>query len=243
MSENYAAQTDSGPPPVPTWMVTYSDTMGLLVTFFVMMIGFSAMEEEDRSRAPGALSGYPGISTSARLGEDSLITPKDFAGGQVHLAGYESVPDYDPLSYVREGFQLRVQASTVANALRYELTKKGFEITIMAGQLFAQDSTALTAHGDEVMQVISHACRNLPHQMRVKAYPDDLFLPNDRFGSAEELSFARAAFLCSRLVTEGKLSFNQMATAVDLSDGPAAPEQGLMQAKITILRAERGIAQ
>jgi flagellar motor protein MotB len=220
-------------------MVTYSDTMGLLVCFFVMLIGFSAMEKEDRARAPGALSGYPGITNSERIGDDSIVTPKDFAGGQVHLAGYESVPDYDPLSYVREGFELRVRASAVANALRYELTKNGFEITILAGQIFEPDSTVISPHGNEVIDVIGRSCRHLPHQVRIKAYADDLFLPNEHFATAEELAFARSALLCARLCDEAKVSFKQMATAVELSDDPALPVSGRVQAKITLLRPEK----
>jgi flagellar motor protein MotB len=219
-------------------MVTFSDTTGLLVCFFVMLIGFSATEKEDRSRAPGMLSGYPGITNTERIGDDSLLPPQDFVGGQVQLSGYSSIPDYDPLSYVREGFELRVRATVVANALNHQLTKNGFEIRILAGQLFERDSVVVSARGNEVLTVIANACRHLPHQMRVKAYADDLFIPNESAGSAEELAFMRAAAVCERLRTACSIPAAQLATALDLMEEASLPAVEREQVVITILRPE-----
>lgn len=219
-------------------MVTFSDTMGLLVCFFVMLIGFSATEKEERSRAPGMLSGYPGVMEAGNLGNDSMMPPQDFSGGQLHLSGYETMPDYDPLSYVREGFEARVRATAVANALKFQLTRQGFEIRIMAGQLFERDSIAFSSRGDEVLAVIARACRHLPHRLYVKAYADDLFVPNETAGSAEDLAFKRSAAVCERLRTSCSLPADQLATAIDLVDDAALPTAGRPQVVITILRSE-----
>ena len=44
-------------PPIgcPGWMMTFGDCMSLLVTFFVMMIAFSSMEEERLAAMIGVL--------------------------------------------------------------------------------------------------------------------------------------------------------------------------------------------
>lgn len=225
-------------PPVPLWMVTFSDTMGLLVCFFVMLIGFSAMEKEDRSRAPGMLSGYAGIAEKSRLGDDSLLPPYDLTGGQVHISGYSSIPDYDPLSYVSQGFETQVRASVVANAFKYQLTKQGFEIRILAGEIFERDRAEFTAGGKDVLAVIARACRNLPHQIRVKAYADDLFIPNEGAGSAEELAFLRAAAMCEQLRTNCNIPVNQLSTVMDFVKHSSLAVSDKGQVVVTVLRPE-----
>ena len=51
-------------PPIgcPGWMMTFGDCMSLLVTFFVMMIAFSSMEEERLAAMIGVLQGAFGVA-------------------------------------------------------------------------------------------------------------------------------------------------------------------------------------
>ena len=52
----------------PGWMMTFGDCMSLLVTFFVMMIAFSSMEEAKLAAMIGILRGAFGIVRRLRGG-------------------------------------------------------------------------------------------------------------------------------------------------------------------------------
>ena len=45
----------------PGWMVTYGDMMSLLLTFFVLLISFSTIHEEDFQKAIASLQGALGV--------------------------------------------------------------------------------------------------------------------------------------------------------------------------------------
>lgn len=225
-------------PIVPLWMVTFSDTMGLLVCFFVMIIGFSATEQEDLSQAPGALTGYSGTNESERFDKDSLIPPSAPAS-QIHMSGYESAPEYEKLSYVRQEFDARVRVSAAANVLDHRLTENGFEIDIRAGGLFERDSARLIPAAEDVLKVIGEACRGLPHGVRVHAYADDLFIPNEEFNSAEDLAMRRSAALCSRLRKEAGIAPERLSLATDIYTADALRDWGRPQVTIIVLRPPR----
>ena len=52
---------DDEEPRVPGWVVTYGDMMSLLLTFFVLMISFSTIHEEEFEKAIASLHGAFGM--------------------------------------------------------------------------------------------------------------------------------------------------------------------------------------
>ena len=51
---------DPGPKGAPEWVVTFTDMISLLVTFFVLLMTFSSIEDYDRLRVDGFLTGTRG---------------------------------------------------------------------------------------------------------------------------------------------------------------------------------------
>ena len=51
------------PPSCPEWMVTFSDVISLLVTFFVLILTFSTLEIEELEKITGSLKGSFGVLT------------------------------------------------------------------------------------------------------------------------------------------------------------------------------------
>ncbi|MFH1570563.1 MAG: flagellar motor protein MotB, partial [Gemmatimonadota bacterium] len=46
---------------VPPWITTFSDLMSLLLTFFVLLLSFSSVDQDDFENAIGALQGALGV--------------------------------------------------------------------------------------------------------------------------------------------------------------------------------------
>src|SRR5438105_5400981 len=104
-----ARRKDSGHGGGHGWFVTFADLMGLLVSFFVMLVAFSTQDQvklqvvagsmreafgvQDRVRYSGVIE-VPGLPTRPKLRNVAQITPEDAsatptpdAGGREHNSG------------------------------------------------------------------------------------------------------------------------------------------------------------
>jgi len=238
------AMGKSHPPLVPHWMVTFSDMRVVLLCFFVLLAGFSGTGKGNYGKGPGSLGGGAGVSGTSPLENDSLIEHPDTAGGRIQMSGYESLAGDQAgnLNTVYQGLDVRVRASVLSNALQYKLTDKGFEIEILCGTLFEDNSAALKGGEEDnrILNVIADACRNLPHQVRVQAYADDLFVPDENFANEESLALKRAAVVCNFLHGKARLPMEHLSVATTVLPHAAAwtPERR-SQVTITVLPISR----
>ena len=79
MARDKAKSQDNGPIGAPDWMVTFSDCMTLLLTFFVLLMSFASFHEETLpalgSSFADALSspGIPMVSQQNSMRESRMI--------------------------------------------------------------------------------------------------------------------------------------------------------------------------
>ncbi|MEZ4766111.1 MAG: flagellar motor protein MotB [Calditrichia bacterium] len=52
---------EEAPAGAPLWIVTFSDLMSLLLTFFVLLLSFSSIQEVEFQKALGSLKGALGV--------------------------------------------------------------------------------------------------------------------------------------------------------------------------------------
>jgi flagellar motor protein MotB len=233
----------SHPPLVPHWMVTFSDMRVVLLCFFVLLSGFSGSSKGSYGKGPGDLTGGAGVSESSSIETDSVIDHPNTSSGRVQMNGYESLSENPGnLNNVYQGLDLRVRASVLSNALEYKLTEKGFEIEILCGTLF-EDNSADFKDGSEdnrILKVIADACRNLPHQVRVQAYADEMFVPDEIFATEESLALRRASLVCDFLHDKARLPLEQLSVATQVTPHAAAwTPQRRSQVTITVLPISR----
>ena len=99
---------DEGGPSVPDWMITFSDCMTLLLTFFVLLLSFSSFDEASLSKLDGAFRvdhEKPTLFTEAKR-----RTPKPCKPFDVLLAVL--VIDIDTFSFDHDHwtfFQMKLQ--------------------------------------------------------------------------------------------------------------------------------------
>ncbi|MCL4218458.1 MAG: hypothetical protein KJ052_15835, partial [Candidatus Hydrogenedentes bacterium] len=60
----------------PAWMVTYGDLMSLLLTFFVLLLSFSTIQEEDFNKAMMSFQGALGIFDKSPMVVEPTIIPR-----------------------------------------------------------------------------------------------------------------------------------------------------------------------
>ena len=229
---------DSSGHGVPVWMLTYADTVTLLMCFFVMLMSFSTLDEEDLEKIRGSLIGHFGIASEDRLSRDSLLTRRVLSSSQIHVDGYENPPEHDPIGYEAQKFEIRVRSTSFANLLNYNLTKEGFEIHVLAGALFEEASAELKPSATPILDVVGSACRHLPHGIRVQAYPDPFFRATRRIASHEELALERAAAVCNYLQVHGNVAAERLSAATHVETPETVFDSGRQrQVTIAVLRA------
>ncbi len=239
MSDNATTNVEeSSGPGVPAWMLTYADTVTLLMTFFVMLMSFSTFDKEKFAKIRGSLVGHLGIVGEERLSRDSLLPRRHMDASRVHLRGYENPPNYDPLSYLQESFEILVREKSLANLLDYKLTEQGFEIHLLTGTLFKEGSAQLKSGAESVLNRIGETCARLPHNLRVTAHAD-IFYPEE-YARPQELAVDRAAAVCGYLHTRSSIAAERLSVAAPVSgEDPRVLQGKASQVRIVVLRPSR----
>jgi chemotaxis protein MotB len=183
-------RVDEGPE-VPEWIVTFSDMISLLVTFFVLLMTFSSMEEDDVSKVKGAMRGTPG-SFDDILGEDAIKMPVEQLDHTDPIRGLkdkhsrppEELPD-DIADYgtKKQDDQVEMDLSRIGDGLSIEF---GEPCYFAPGS--AELPPELAQHASELADVLSH----YPYMIMVEGFTDNAFKASTRYPDAESLAIARA---------------------------------------------------
>src|ERR1700761_4115862 len=71
------------------WFVTFADLMGLLVSFFVMLVAFSSQDSQKMAAVSGSMREAFGVQTDARF---SGITEVDGLVTRTHIKNVAHIP-------------------------------------------------------------------------------------------------------------------------------------------------------
>jgi len=222
MSKRKEKPAETGAPPIPAWFLTYADTVTLLMTFFVMLMSFSTLDDEKFEKVRGSLKAHLGVVSDLTMSRNSLLMRRNMASSRIFVEGYENPPDFDPISNVRDDFQVRVRATSMANILDYRVTQRGFEIHILAGALFEEGSARIEPNATRALDLVGAACRYIPHPLRVQGFSDGFFIPTESAGTPEELALARATAVCRYLHQVRHIPVPRLSTAAETTAGAAA---------------------
>jgi len=240
MSKRAAKSKAADSPGIPTWFLTYADTVTLLMTFFVMLMSFSTLSEEKFEKVKGSLMAHLGMVGQRRMSKDSLLLRRMLASSRMFVEGYENPPEYDPIGQVERDFKVRIHTTSLANVLNYKVTRQGFEIHILAGALFEEGTAEFKSKASRVLNLVGAACRHLPHSLRVLGRSDAFFFPSRRAETAEELALERAEAVCGYLHERGGIAVTRLSTAAEVGTGAAARRAGENeQIMIVVLRPTR----
>ncbi len=190
------------PQSAPDWVVTFSDMISLLVTFFVMLMSFSTMEENEAAiivgafgqRTGGILEGGPSSSVTEPP-RDRMLGTNPLRGGQIpHSRPAEELPDnIEEMGQKLGAGQLEVDFVAATDGL---LVRFGDDCAFEPGS--ARVPAPLARALDELGEVLQH----YSHMVVVEGHASADFPPTSSLPDAEALSAARAA-AAARILLEG----------------------------------------
>lgn len=174
------------------WMVTFTDLVALMLTFFVMLYAMSTVEQQRWQSLVNSLADQLNA-----VGQQPLAVP------EVHRDMPAETPtpgtDLDYLSGLLRGQLLTVPPLDRA-VLRREPDR--LLVSLPANLLFPPDGADLDARAAQAVFALGGVLRNLPNRIEVVGHADPR-PPGPDFASNWELSLLRARAIGAALVRAG----------------------------------------
>lgn len=207
------------------WMVTFSDMVTLLMTFFVLLISMSSMDAKSLKEISGFFDGATGllepgqmqpVTEAPRAVDD--ISPKVF---------HDSLSLSRSLEKTLEKEGLDVSAGLPEGVVNVKKTDRGLVMTVEGDILFEERSFELKKEALPVLQGIATSIRNLDATTSIEGHTDD-------HGTSAErslLSLRRAGSVLDFFIYSAGLSPTRLCVGGYGSTRPVASNETLLGRK------------
>jgi len=178
MAKEKEKQEDDGPQGAPEWMVTFSDCMTLLLTFFVLLLSFSEFGPDDLPSI-GKVMAEAMPSTGIVTRSDKSSTMKN-----IHFQQVEKIVD---------GTETKTDSKDKNNN-NYMKEKKPLDFrnlkvfSIASNKVFWGSGTALTKDGQMILDSLSKYIHKIPSRVVISENGPG---PNKNLGFTRALSIIK----------------------------------------------------
>ncbi len=187
----------------PGWMVTYGDLMSLLLTFFVLLLSFSSIQDVEFQKALGSLKGALGVLPK----QTSVIF-------QVRPY-YPRLKDMQNAKFREKAKDLRqmVKEQGLSDQLYMEINDEGILIRIDSPVLFALGDATLKRDAYPILDKIVEIIRDWGSNIHIEGHTDDLPIHTVKYPSNWELSTARALSVLRYFLRNGNIAPQRLSAA------------------------------
>ncbi|MCH8966466.1 MAG: flagellar motor protein MotB [Planctomycetes bacterium] len=198
---------EEAPKGAPEWMVTYGDTMTLLLCFFVIIVSMSELKEDKRfqdvmeslRKAFGGYEGAVGTVPIENAPVNALIAK---------LLELEVPVDTDKMGDSEE-------EGIHGKKIRVTNVRDGIEVVVGGRITFSRFSATLMPQGRELLARTAERLRGYNTKILVRGHATHESLPEDAiYTDARDLSFARAKATADELARNGVRRVRMMLVAV-----------------------------
>jgi chemotaxis protein MotB len=238
------------------WFVTFADLMGLLVSFFVMLVAFSTQDQaklqvvagsmrdafgvQDKVRYSGIIE-VLGLPTRPRLKNVEPIDPKDASANPTpdeqdtkRAVGAKFKADRKfalAAASLRQALQEMPEITEASKHIMLEETKQGLNIEIVdqdGRSMFAEGSKEPYERTRKLIQNIAPALKAMPYRVSITGHTASTKVPAQPGYGPWELSADRANAVRQILTGEGLPSGNVYMVAGKADTDPLFPDNPYM---------------
>jgi len=175
-------------PGAPEWMVTFSDCMTLLLTFFVLLLSFSSFDEKVFWKLKDSFSkALPGVNQSYETNRDAVLSKEQIEETRELVEGSEKPT-------LIKGLEDNLKEDTPADYRRLKV------FSISSERIFWGRGTLISAEGRRVMTKMALFLKEVPTRVVVSENG-----PESEEG-AEQLGLPRAWAVMEYFTTEHNLN-------------------------------------
>ncbi|MBN2123746.1 MAG: flagellar motor protein MotB [Deltaproteobacteria bacterium] len=195
----------------PSWMVTFSDLSTLLLTFFVLLLSMSTLDDLTLKSLFHNFTSSNGILYFKEYGE--IYKPKEVLIETLYeklkdnlvVKRSEDPPD-DLISPTKEQ-----SFEEIGSSLIVEDVKNGFKLVFGHKLLFSSGSAEIREDMKDMLDRVARFMRASSYQIYIDGHTDSVPIHTPPYGSNEELSLARAYNLLRYFVKEANISHVYLA--------------------------------
>lgn len=180
------------------WMLTFSDMMTLLLTFFVLLFSMSSMDSEDLQKALEALQSAFSALELGTLGDRS--TPQ----GSILDPSFRIRPD--ELMAAAQEMRGFIASMNLEDEAQVKKVERGLVVQLAEDALFDSGSAEVKKDLYPVLHKIALLATRLAKTVRVEGNSDSTKLTGGRFHSNLELSAYRAINVLQVILQEKKFT-------------------------------------
>jgi chemotaxis protein MotB len=195
-----AAEEDGAPIGAPEWMVTYSDMISLLVTFFILLMTFSTPANDNNFPISGDLSGAGGM-----MGKDnwsSAVPPEDDIMAAMDARRGADVPHTRPADQLPDNLEQMGQRLREGEIeINFRGVHDGIVLHFGEEATFSPGSDEVPAALDRALREVADVLEHYAFLIVVEGFTDTSFKASPSHPSAEAMSAARA-YAAARVMLE-----------------------------------------
>lgn len=246
------------------WFVTFADLMGLMMSFFVMLVAFSTMDNNKLKIVAGSMRDAFGVQTNVRYSgivesdglptrpklknvdhiapEDSSATPTPDDQDRAKENGAKLKVDREfslASASLRQALQDMPELTEISKHIMFEETKEGLNLEIVD-----QDGRSMFADGSKVpydrtrrlIQKLAGPLKATPLRVNIAGHTSAGFVPSRGDYGAFDLSADRANVVRQILEREGLPPSHIFAVAGKADGQPLFPDDPTLPAnrRVTI---------
>lgn len=165
------------------WIMTYGDMMSLLLTFFVLIVSFSSMQQTKFEQAARSLKDAFGVLAQP----ESIIEFND-----------PLVPNHAPresdLEFLYEvrSVEKMILDQDLSEQVEVKMLENGVVFEMPAPLLFPSGAAEVKAAASPLLERLARMFRKFPGEIRVEGHTDNVPIRSQKFPSNWELSATRA---------------------------------------------------
>ena len=214
----------------PEWMVTFSDCMTLLLTFFVLLLSFSSFDDNVLEQLTTVFfEGMPQLGEDQQEDRSAFVPTKQVDASQNVLDGSEK-------SSLATGLEGGVQEETESKDFHRQKV-----FLISSKTIFWGKSSVISSEGRDIMATMASFLRQMPSRVVVS----ENGLVDDE--SSRQFGLSRAWAVVEYLTTKQNLDKNwfSIAAATTLAGSPRSNEPARTgtepERKLEVVLLERSI--
>ena len=219
-------KADNSAPGAPLWVLTFSDMMSLLLTFFVMLVAMSSLDNKKIKEALSSLHGAFGVM---RLNQ---TTPKDRPLQMKAMSlqiNKQRTPDgkltRKNLKGAAQSIMQRLDEDPDARkAVEVEVTEKGLNVRMSGDVLFDVGSSQLSAAGRRLLDKVAPVLQPYNNRIEIRGHSDDSPpAPGGKYESNWHIGFLRAYAVMQYYQVEQGMARERFDLGSSADTRPVAP--------------------
>ena len=186
------------------WIVTFSDLMSLLLTFFILLFSFASIEEQKFKKLLESLRDAFGVQQVPEAGtREGLEMIKSDVEEQVmavdELGGLVQKEMQEIQSQVEEF----VMKNRLQGKVEVRTGDRGAVIVISDVVIFPVGEAEFNPEAYPILEKMAELLKQFPYKVRVEGHTDNVPIQTNRYPSNWELSTARAARIVRYFISKG----------------------------------------